>query len=100
MPRKAIQKHTEVVNQLLNHPDVLHPTIRQYYWFNEQDSLDELWLICSSFIADINAALMSPNSPPVDSRSWRRKLITGAFSMMGSLNAQYRLIKMPSATIG
>ncbi|MFA0157887.1 hypothetical protein [Vibrio sp. 10N.261.46.A3] len=64
MPRKAIQKHTEVVNQLLNHPDVLHPTIRQYYWFNEQDSLDELWLICSSFIADINAALMSPNSPP------------------------------------
>ncbi|WP_299139090.1 hypothetical protein [uncultured Vibrio sp.] len=63
MPRKAIQQHTKVVNKLLNQPGVLHPTKRQYCWVNEQDSLDELWLICSSFIADINTVLLNSSSP-------------------------------------
>ncbi|WP_045500219.1 hypothetical protein [Vibrio hyugaensis] len=63
MHRHNIQRHTETVNRLLNQSEILLPVGHQFRWANEQDSLEELWLICSSFIADINAALI--NTDPI-----------------------------------
>ncbi|HFQ5013461.1 TPA: hypothetical protein ACGUQA_004361 [Vibrio vulnificus] len=63
MHRHNIQRHTETVNQLLNQSEIVLPTGHQFRWANEQDSLEEVWLICSSFIADINAALI--NTDPI-----------------------------------
>ncbi|MCW8348705.1 hypothetical protein MD535_22205 [Vibrio sp. ZSDZ65] len=59
MTNKTIQQHTDTVNELLNQPGVLHPMGCQYRWANEQDTAEELWLICGSFINDINHALSS-----------------------------------------
>ncbi len=62
MADNVFQQYTNSVNELLNQPDVLHPSGHQFYWVNEQDAPDELWLICGSFIHDIHYALTTQHS--------------------------------------
>ncbi|HBN6206218.1 TPA: hypothetical protein L3M66_004903 [Vibrio parahaemolyticus] len=62
MHSESIRKQTDIVNQLLNQPNVLLPIGHQFRWANEYDSMSELWLICSSFISDINYALTDKNA--------------------------------------
>ncbi len=62
MHSESIRKQTDIVNQLLNQPNVLLPIGHQFRWANEYDSMSELWLICSSFISDINYALTNKNA--------------------------------------
>ncbi len=68
MTNSMIKQRTLAINELLNLPGLLQPTGCQYRWANEQDSWDELWLICGSFISDINQALSSFNLKPLEAQ--------------------------------